>query len=428
MCIRDRAGAVVPAQVDAAHPGAGGELGEVGVAEVLGDGRLQPVPLGQSYHGPAFGSFVGEGGQLGGVGELGVVGPGERDEGRGLAVAVGDGAGLVEEEGVHVARGLDGAAAQRDDVALDEAIHAGDADGREQGADGGGDEGDEEGDEHGRGLGGARVGGHRLDADHDQDEDHGQGGKQDVQRDLVRGLLPGRALDQRDHAVDETVPGARADPYDDRVGQDRRTAGHSGPVAARLPQDRGGFAGDGGLVHHRGPVDDVAVSRDRLAGFDEHEVEGLELGRVDRLGLGVVQVRAVRPVVQAQRDRVRACFAQRLGLGAAAALGHGFGEIGEEDRQPEPDADHPGEDGRVDERRERGQDRSNGDDEQHRLLDQFARVELGDGLPGRGGEEFGLQHVHPAGAFPGRPVDRSPRRCAETRGDVLRGGRHGATF
>ncbi len=423
------AGAVVPAEVDAAHAGAGAELGEAGVAEVLGGGRLEPVLLGQSDDGPAFRGLVGEGRQLGGIRELDVVDPGERDEGGCLAVAVGDGAGLVEEQGVHVAGRLNGAAAQRDDVALDEPVHAGDADRGEQGADRRRDEGDEQGDQDGRGLGGARIRGHRLDADHDQDEDDGQGCQQDVQRYLVRGLLPGGALDQRDHPVDEAVPGARGDPHDDRVRQDGRAPGDTGPVTARLPEHRGRFTGDGRLVHHRRAVDHVTVGRNQLPRLDEHEVERLEFGRGYDLGLGAAQVRPVGPVLEPERDRVRTRLAQRLGLGAAATFGDGLGEVGEQDRQPQPDADHPGEDRRVDKRRQRGQDRSDRDDEQHRLLHQLTRMELGDGLPGRGGKDLGLQHVHLAGAFPGRSVDRGPRRGAEIRGNVLRGGgRHEATF
>ena len=64
-----------------------------------------------------------------------------------LAVAERDGARLVEQQRVHVARRLDRAPAHRDHVLLDQAVHAGDADGREQAADGRGDEADEQRDE-----------------------------------------------------------------------------------------------------------------------------------------------------------------------------------------------------------------------------------------------------------------------------------------
>ena len=64
----------------------------------------------------------------------------ERDQLVGHAVAVGDGARLVEQQRVHVARGLDGPATHGDDILLQQAIHAGDPDGRQKAADGGRDQ------------------------------------------------------------------------------------------------------------------------------------------------------------------------------------------------------------------------------------------------------------------------------------------------
>ena len=66
---------------------------------------------------------------------------------RGLAVADGDRAGLVQEQRVDVAGGLDGFARLGDDVGPQGAVHAGDADGRQQSADGGRDQADEQRDE-----------------------------------------------------------------------------------------------------------------------------------------------------------------------------------------------------------------------------------------------------------------------------------------
>ncbi len=60
------------------------------------------------------------------------------------AVAEGDGAGLVEEERIDVSGCLHGPAGHGEDVALHQAVHAGDADGGEEAADRGGNEGDEE--------------------------------------------------------------------------------------------------------------------------------------------------------------------------------------------------------------------------------------------------------------------------------------------
>ena len=63
--------------------------------------------------------------------------PGAGTKVGGHAVADGDGAGLVEQQHIDVARGLDGAAAGGHDVAADQAVDAADADGAEQAADGG---------------------------------------------------------------------------------------------------------------------------------------------------------------------------------------------------------------------------------------------------------------------------------------------------
>ena len=73
---------------------------------------------------------------------------GHRHEVARLPVAVGDRAGLVEQQRRDVAGGLDRAARHREHVALHEPVHAGDADRREQRADRGRDEADEQGDEH----------------------------------------------------------------------------------------------------------------------------------------------------------------------------------------------------------------------------------------------------------------------------------------
>ena len=105
--------------------------------------------LGQHDDAAAFGRLVGERGELRRVGELldrDAVGGHER---RRLAVAERDRAGLVEQQHVDVARRLDRAARHRDDVGLDHAVHAGDADRREQAADRRRDQADEQRDEHG---------------------------------------------------------------------------------------------------------------------------------------------------------------------------------------------------------------------------------------------------------------------------------------
>ena len=65
---------------------------------------------------------------------------------------------------------------------------------------------------------------------------------------------------------------------------------------------------------------------------------------------------------------LRAHLAQRVGLGLAPALGHRLGEVGEDHGEEEPDRDGPGEDARVRDRLDEGDDRADEDDEHHRVL------------------------------------------------------------
>ena len=95
------------------------------------------------------GRLVGERGELRDLGELALLDAVDREELGGLPVAERDRAGLVEQEHVDVAGGLDRAAGHREHVALDEPVHAGDADRREERADRRRDQRDEQRDQDG---------------------------------------------------------------------------------------------------------------------------------------------------------------------------------------------------------------------------------------------------------------------------------------
>ena len=73
-------------------------------------------------------------------------------------------------------------------------------------------------------------------------------------------------------------PGRSRDADDDAVGQHACATRDGTPVAARLPDDRGGLAGDGRLVDRGDALDDVPVARDDLPGLDDHQVADGELG------------------------------------------------------------------------------------------------------------------------------------------------------
>src|ERR1700704_4086563 len=104
------------ADVDAAHARVRRE-----VHERATEGRqvalAQPEALlGQHHDAATLGRFIGERGELRGVGEFLFTDTGRRDEGRRLAVAERYRPGLVEQQHIDVAGGLDGASGGGDDV------------------------------------------------------------------------------------------------------------------------------------------------------------------------------------------------------------------------------------------------------------------------------------------------------------------------
>ena len=93
-----------------------------------------------------------------------------------------------------------------------------------------------------------------------------QAGEQDVERDLVRRLAPLRALDERDHAVEERLAGLLGDPDHEPVREQPGAAGDGRAIAAGLADDRRRLAGDRRLVDRADPFDDLAVGGNDLAG------------------------------------------------------------------------------------------------------------------------------------------------------------------
>ncbi len=293
--LADPPGAVAAqVEVDTGHAGLRREGHEVGVGnEPLVPGAQSVLFLGQHDDGAALRGLVGQAGQLGRIGDAPRVDSGDRQELGGLPVAEGDGAGLVQQQGVDVAGRLDGTAGHGEDVALHEPVHPGDADRGQQRPDRGGDQADQQRHQHDAGdpvgvEGGAvrrsrvvalGVDRDRLERDHRQQEDDGQRGEQDVQRDLVGRLLPVRALDQGDHPVDEALPGLLRDRDDDPVGEHLGAAGDGAAIAAGLPDHRGRLAGDGGLVHAGDALHHVAVAGDDVAGLADDHVALAQLRR-----------------------------------------------------------------------------------------------------------------------------------------------------
>ena len=121
----------------------------------------------------------------------------------------------------------------------------------------------------------------------------------------------------------------------DLVREHARAAGHGRAVATRLADHRRRLTGDRRLVHARDPLRSTSPSRgNHLAGRDHDlvaDAEETELGTSSREPSGrrrcaFVSARICRRVVR---------------LRLAPALGHRFGEIREEHREPEPGRDDP---------------------------------------------------------------------------------------
>ena len=233
--------------------------------------------LGEHDDGAPFRRLVGERGELRGVGKLLLAHARDRLELGRLPVAERDGAGLVEEQRVDVAGGLDRAARHGEHVEAHQPVHAGNADGRQQRADGGRDERHEQRHDHDDRNRPAGVGRVARDGRRGEDEDDGHAGEQDVERDLVRRLLALGALDQRDHAVEEGRALRGGDAHLEPIGDHQRAAGDRRAVAAGLANDRRRLAGDGRLVDRGDALDHLAVGGDEIAGLDQHDLSGPKL-------------------------------------------------------------------------------------------------------------------------------------------------------
>ncbi len=104
--------------------------------------------LGQNHDGTSFRRFVRERRELRRIRQLLLADPARGFELGRLPVAERDGAGLVEEQRVDVAGSLHRPARHGENVEADQAIHAGNADGRQQRADSGRNERHEQGHQH----------------------------------------------------------------------------------------------------------------------------------------------------------------------------------------------------------------------------------------------------------------------------------------
>ena len=330
--------------------------------------------------GAPFRGFVCQAGQLRGIRQFGLRDPRRRHECHRLPASERDGARLVEQQRVDVAGGLDRLSAHREDVVLHHAVHAGDADRREQSANRRRNQAHEQRDIDGNRRRCPRSG--RRDAvegvghqrRNGEQKDDRQAGDQDVQRDLVGRLLTLGTLDERNHAIEERLAWVRGDFDFHLIGEHARASGDRAAIPAGLPDDRRTLARDDRLVNGGDAVDDLAVARNDLTCRDNHDIAGAKFRRGNLLDPPAVG----QPVC----ERVGLGLPQRLGLRLPAGLGHRFGERGEEHGEPEPQVDLKLEsdparaDRNIPDQEQQHERRSDFDDEDHGILHQRDRIQL----------------------------------------------------
>ena len=319
---------------------------------------------------------------------------------------MGDGAGLVQQQHVHVTGGLDGAARGGNHIGLHHAAHARYAHGRQQAADGGGDQADQQGHQ---GSDADRAAGlcrphaeqrERQQRDGDHQKHDGESHQQNGQRNFIGRLLALGAFDHADHAVQKRLAGVHGDAHHQPVRQHPGATGDGGKVATGLAHHRCRFAGDGALIHRSHTLNHLAVHGDHLAGFHKHHITLAQI-------LGLFR----DPVVGGQAglciQRPCHCHAvrfgqlfgpgalleapQRCGLCLAAALGQGLGKVGKQHGEPQPDGNRQDEPGRSLAQalqglhaQQGGQNAADVDDKHHRVAPLYGRTQFAErSLDGR---------------------------------------------
>ena len=160
---------------------------------------------------------------------------------------------------------------------LHQSVHARYADGRDQSPDGGGNQANQQRHEDDRRWRRIRQGGEGRQSHGDHQEHDAERDEEDVQGDLVRGLLPDSALNQLDHPVDEGCSRFGSNTHHDPVGEDLGAACDRRAVASGLPDHGRRFAGDGGFVHTGQSFNDFAVGGDDIPGLADDYVVQLQV-------------------------------------------------------------------------------------------------------------------------------------------------------
>ena len=200
----------------------------------------------------------------------------------------------------------------------------------------------------------ARVIGHGNERCDDEQEDEREHRKERRKSDLVRGLLPLRALDEVDHAVHERVARLRGYAHLDLVRKDARAARDRRTVAAAFADHGSRFARNRRLIDRRGTLDDVAIARDRLARTHHDDVTGAKTRGANLLDASILAAHA------AHGRCLRGT--ERIGLRLTSTLSHSLGEVREHDREEQPDREREHEHARLEKAHDDRDERAHLDD------------------------------------------------------------------
>ena len=210
--------------------------------------------------------------------------------------------------------------AHREDVVLEQTIHARDADGAQQPANGRGNQTHQQRDQHRHGEHRGGINAERFQRHADEQENERERREQNGERDFVRRLLAFRAFDERDHAVEKTFAGIDRDADFDFVGEHARAAGDGAAVAAAFADDGRGFAGDGGFIHGGRAFDDVAVGGNDFAGAHDDDIAFAQIVGADFFDLAVFADAAGDRVFTRVPRNALACALPRPSATASAKL------------------------------------------------------------------------------------------------------------
>ncbi len=367
--------------IHSAHAGFRSERNEFGLFEVVKFPFTNAELFGKHDYAAPLWSFIGQGGQLGCIGQFLDGNARGGQEFDGLPIAESDRPGFVQQKHVHIPGSLNGSTAHGKNIMLNQPVDARNADGAKKAADGGGHQAYEKSDKDGYGKQRMRIQAEGLEGRHHYDEKDGEGSKKNGESDFIGRLLPLGAFDQVDHMVHEALAGIGGHPDGDPIGENAGASGYRAPVASRLTDHGRRLARDGRLIHTCRPFNDFAVSGDHLAGLNNDNV--------------VLSQRLGRNSLCSAARLAKIChcpgagFAEGIGLGLAAPLGHSLGKIGKKHRKPQPYRYLQGKpDGFSAHRSNNQLDRShNGadqSDEDHRVSCQVDRIELYEAAPNSG--------------------------------------------